>query len=138
VWKCLHRDRKFVGPHAPVRDYRFAAGLLFERFNDHSWRILTAYPNDWPTIQVGWYRDFAGCIGSAKVQIEEAVLMCLLDEGLVEGIREFGSTNNWKLRLSNHGKRMVVGQWFVGDGVLTDLFTAGAAINAKSGEVRWS
>jgi len=137
VWKYLHPNRHLVGPRPPVSDYRFAAGLLFERFNDHSVRILKNTGYDWPFIEVSWYRDFSGCVGYAKIFITKEVINHLQDEYLVEGTPQWGYTDNTELRLSDKGKRMVVSKWFIEEIEITDLLSAGATINPAESKVRW-
>ncbi len=128
VWKYLHPDPKFVGPRQPVSDYRFAAALLFMRYNDHSIRMLKNNRYSWPTIEVYWYRDFSGCVGSAKVQVTKEVVQQLISEGIIEGTARLGYTDREELQLSSRGKLLVLDEWVRGEVSITDYLKAGRTL----------
>ena len=135
VRRRLHPDQDFIGPRQCVSDHRLAAGLLFSR-NDNSRRILRNVPGRWPTIEVGWYRDFSGCVASVEVPVAKKVVEQLVAEGAVEGTPYWGYTDDTELQLSKRGKRRVIEEWLEGAGLL-DVFAAGAALNLGSGVFSW-
>jgi|GEM_PF-6497154 hypothetical protein len=139
IREYLHPDKNFVGPRQPIDDYRLAAGLLFHHWNDRTDRVIKNYLGDCPTIEVTWYGGRHGIsfrVDQVSLPVTPQVVNILVDKRCIEGTPELGYTNRFELRLSDHGKRLVVMEWFV-DSNFYDFMTAGATFDPRTGEMDW-
>lgn len=126
----LHR--RFIGPKLPLDNHRLVAGILFERFNDHSVRRLYISPEDQPYILVEFVYDFSPTQTYGPIPVENEVFARLKDERLIFKTGTYPDC--W--RLSQAGKRSVVEEWFETD-LLTDFMAAGASLNIVTGKMTW-
>jgi hypothetical protein len=131
------QSQDFIGPPEPIADPRICAGLLFERWNDGSERNVNFRCGDWPVITIRTDRDFGPSSFKFFVARREAIQM-LLDAGILRGTPHMGYTDMEALRLSKHGMKIVVTEWFTEGQAFTDIFCAGASIDAATGEASWS
>lgn len=136
VWKYLHLGRDFMGPREPITDYRFAAGLLFERYADHSVRTLHTWYHEPPFIQVGFVYDFSSRYLD-PIPVTSEVVEHLLLNNLVEGAPDHVHTEATRQRLSTIGQHRVVMEWFKGSSEITDILCTGATINMLTGTISW-
>lgn len=129
LWPKRDVDGNRIDPEI-VTDYRLAAVLLFERWNDGSNRMLRnirGFPHE---IQI---RGATSCGGPVTIPVAKDVVESLLKERIVEGTPYWGGADENKLRLSILGRLRVVRE-FVSDASVRDFFAAGAGYNENREE----
>jgi hypothetical protein len=142
VWDCIEywKNKRFIGPKLPVESWRLAAALLFERYNDRSFRILKTnkeyHVYQCPCIEISWYADFSGCIGYVKILVSDEVVEKLIADSIVTNYstRIYGDYNS--LGLSSYGKKLVVTD-IIKDQSFSDVFKAGAKYDLTDGTIKW-
>src|SRR3989344_3053718 len=106
LWRAQLQGRRESKIPGPVDDHRLIAGLLFERLNDGTTRVLLNSPGEEPRVQVTW------SMGSAvAVPVVRSGVWKLLRKGYVEDTPESRSSNE-RLQLTRKGKRLIVTMWF--------------------------
>lgn len=137
IHEVIYPDRRVFGPRSVQDDPRLVAGLLFERYGDHSRRFLINRLHQWPYVEITWYRDFS-LNTSKKIFVAKDIPSKLLEEHVIAGTPQLGYTDMEKLRLTNRGGKMVLTQWFVNEPFcLTDALSAGATFSSREG-LRWN
>ncbi len=133
--KMVFLGRHFVGPRAPIADYRIAAGLLVERWNDYTRRYIKARrPN--PTLEIEWFYKNGGHADDTTVPITQGAIDELLRQGLVSGTPQMGYTDMSRLIITDRGRRRVI-QEFVKGGTVHDVLSSGASLDMRTGHVDW-
>lgn len=135
VWEYLIWNRRYAGPRPLLDDYRFAAGLLFER-NDGTVRRLYTLLRQQPYIRVEFIRDFSSH-QLPPLFVTDLVADQLREERIVEGSSNhtYGEKQRW--RLSQSGAERVVTDWFKNNAALEDLFRAGMSYNVRTYKATW-
>ena len=137
-----HLNRYFIGPPWPISDYRIAAGLLFQTYNDRTTRELRTTllsrirDNRSPHIEITWWGE-RGAYAYQEVLVAEDVVRKLYAENVLEGKKEFGYTDMSRLRLNDLGKRRVVTEWFSDGRTLNNILMAGATVHLGEGRISW-
>ena len=132
--KMLYFDADDAPPRDTVTDYRLVAGLLFHRYNDGTKRHIRM--GDGAPLLIISSTEVWFAAGRRDFPIDPKAVDFLLQERAIDGTPEWGRTDMNKLRLTEHGMRLVLQRW-IGGGGIHDFFEAGGSLEMGSGQAHW-